>query len=84
MFIATTAGNNLPSELEDSLLDLSTDRTLHTGFASNPLDEFWWSIAGEYPGLSDIVLHKLIPFGSSYLCEYFCRTYIKNVYPCQA
>lgn len=77
-FIAS--GNHLPSELEDALLDLASDRTLKTLFESKPLDEFWLMVAGEYPGLSKAAMEKRIPFGSTYLCEntFSTLTYIKN------
>lgn len=79
-FIATTTGSNLSSGLQDSLLDLSSDRTLRAAFVSTPLDEFWLSVAGEYPGLSEIALDELIPFASTYLCEatFSSLTCIKN------
>lgn len=79
------SSNNLPSELEDALIELSSDRTLQTLFASKTLDEFWLSIAQEYPGLSKAAMDILTPFGSTYLCEktFSSLAYIKNKYRCR-
>ena len=78
----TSSARHLSSELEDALLDLSSDRTLKTAFASSTLEEFWLSVAAEYPGLSKAAIDILIPFGSTYLCEktFSSLTFIKNKY----
>ncbi|CAK6976626.1 hypothetical protein NHX12_017462 [Scomber scombrus] len=79
------SSNDLSSELEDALLELSSDRTIQTSFASKTLDEFWLSVAQEYPGLSKAAMDILTPFGSTYLCEktFSSLTYIKNKYRCR-
>ncbi|CAK6968949.1 hypothetical protein NHX12_034281 [Scomber scombrus] len=59
------SSNDLSSELEDALLELSSDRTIQTLFASKTLDEFWLSVAQEYPGLSKAAMDILTPFGST-------------------
>ncbi|XP_030289596.1 zinc finger BED domain-containing protein 5-like [Sparus aurata] len=50
-FTASTA-HHLSSELQDALLDLSSDRTLQTAFSACTLEEFWLSVATEYAALS--------------------------------
>ncbi|KAJ3595432.1 hypothetical protein NHX12_004736 [Muraenolepis orangiensis] len=79
------SSNNLPSELEDALIELSSDRTLQASFASKTLDEFWLSVVQEYPGLSKAAMDILTPFGSTYLCEktFSSLAYIKNKYRCR-
>lgn len=42
-FTVTTT-NHLTSDLEDALVELSSDRTLKTAFISKTLDEFWISV----------------------------------------
>ncbi|XP_042858681.1 zinc finger BED domain-containing protein 5-like [Penaeus japonicus] len=78
----TATGDHLSSDMEDELLELSSDRTLQTSFGSTTLDEFWISVANEYPVLSKAAMDVLIPFGSTYLCEktFSALTYIKNKY----
>ncbi|XP_066978814.1 zinc finger BED domain-containing protein 5-like [Macrobrachium rosenbergii] len=41
----TATGEHLSSDMEDELLELSSDRTLQASFGSTTLDEFWISIA---------------------------------------
>ncbi|KAJ3595388.1 hypothetical protein NHX12_004692 [Muraenolepis orangiensis] len=79
------SSNNLASELEDALIELSSDRTLQASFASKTLDEFWLSVVQEYPGLSKAAMDILTPFGSTYLCEktFSSLAYIKNKYRCR-
>ena len=78
----TATGDHLSSDMEDELLELSSDRTLQASFGSTTLDEFWISIAREYPRLSMAAMDVLLPFGSTYLCEktFLALTYIKNKY----
>ncbi|XP_064083891.1 zinc finger BED domain-containing protein 5-like [Macrobrachium nipponense] len=78
----TAPGNHSSSDLEEVLLELSSDRTLRLKFESTTFNEFWISVSEEYPGLSKAALNILTPFGSTYLCEttFFALTYIKNKY----
>ncbi|GAA6081482.1 SCAN domain-containing protein 3-like [Tachysurus ichikawai] len=80
-FSVTTA-NHLASDMEDALIELSTDQTLRTAFDGKTLDEFWVSVALEYPQLSKAALDVLMQFGSTYLCEktFSALTYIRNKY----
>lgn len=76
----TAKANHLTSDMEDALIELSSDRTLRALFDSKRLDEFWISVRNEYPQLSAAALNTLMPFGSTYLCEktFSELTYIKN------
>ncbi|CAL9702155.1 unnamed protein product [Knipowitschia caucasica] len=76
----TATANHLPCDMEDALIELSSDRTLKTLFPSKTLDEFWILVKDEYPQLSKAALEALMPFGSTYLCEktFSALTYIKN------
>lgn len=76
----TATANHLTCDTEDTLIELSSDRTLRTHFDSKTLDEFWISVKDEYPQLSKAALDTLMPFGSTYLCEktFSALTYIKN------
>ncbi|XP_066968258.1 zinc finger BED domain-containing protein 5-like [Macrobrachium rosenbergii] len=78
----TAPGNHLSSDLEEALLELSSDRTLRLKFGSTTLNQFWISASEEYPGLSKAALNILTLFGSTYLCEttFSALTYIKNKY----
>ncbi|XP_040582761.1 protein FAM200A-like [Lepeophtheirus salmonis] len=77
-----TRAYHLTSDLEDALVELSSDRTLQAAFNTKTLVEFWISVEREYPQLSKAAMHLLIPFGSTYLCEktFSALTYIKNKY----
>ncbi len=78
----TSTAQHLPSELQDALLDLSSDRTLQTAFLACTLEEFWLSVATEYTALSKAATDVLFPFVSTYLCEktFSALTYMKNKY----
>uniref|UniRef100_A0A3Q1AGL5 HAT C-terminal dimerisation domain-containing protein n=1 Tax=Amphiprion ocellaris TaxID=80972 RepID=A0A3Q1AGL5_AMPOC len=80
-FTVTTT-SHLSSDMEDALVELSSDRTLMSAFNSKPLSEFWISVQKEYPQLSRAALDILTPFGCSYLCEktFSAPMYIKNKY----
>ncbi len=77
-----TRANHLTSDLEDALVELSSDRTLKTVFNSKTLAEFWISVEREYPQLSKAAMDVLMPFCTTYLCEntFSALTYIKNKY----
>ncbi len=78
----TSTAQHLPSELQDALLDLSSDRTLQTAFSACTLEEFWLSVATEYTALSKAATDILFPFASTYMCEktFSALTYMKNKY----
>ena len=80
-FTVTTT-QHLSTDLEDALVELSSDRTLKTAFDSMPLAEFGISVENEYPQLYTAAMDVLIQFASTYLCEktFSALTYIKNKY----
>ncbi len=65
--LTVTRANHLTTELEDALLELSSDRTLKTAFNSKTLAEFWISVEKENPQLSKTTMDVLMPFGTTYL-----------------
>ncbi len=77
-----TRENHLTSDLEDALVELSSDRTLKTMFNSKTLAEFWISVEREYPQLSKAAMDVMMQFCTTYLCEktFSALTYIKNKY----
>nr|XP_054594228.1 SCAN domain-containing protein 3-like [Nothobranchius furzeri] len=77
-----TSTHHLSSDIEDALVELSSDRTLKSAFNSKMLAEIWISVEREYPQLSKAAIDILMPFGSTYLCEktFSTLTYIKNKY----
>ncbi|XP_070409531.1 zinc finger BED domain-containing protein 5-like [Nothobranchius furzeri] len=62
-----TSTHHLSSDIEDALVELSSDRTLKSAFNSKMLAEFWISVEREYPQLSKAAIDILMPFGSTYL-----------------
>uniref|UniRef100_A0A8C6SUE5 HAT C-terminal dimerisation domain-containing protein n=1 Tax=Neogobius melanostomus TaxID=47308 RepID=A0A8C6SUE5_9GOBI len=82
---ASSNAPHLPSELQDALLELSSDRTLQSVFPTRTLEEFWLSVAPEYPALAQAATNVLYLFASTYLCEktFSALTFIKNKYRSQ-
>ncbi|XP_076308575.1 zinc finger MYM-type protein 6-like [Tachypleus tridentatus] len=54
---------------QESLIELSCDKTLKTKFDSKKITEFWISVKKDYPFLNAKAQRILIPFATSYLCE---------------
>ncbi len=48
---------HLPTNLEDALLELSSDRTLKSLFSNSTLPEFWIAVADEYTELSRAAMY---------------------------
>jgi len=60
---------DLPATAVEQLIELSFDKT-HQGLHSRvPVEEFWFGVRDEYPEISLCALKRLVPFGSTYLCE---------------
>jgi hypothetical protein len=57
------------AELEN-LIDVRNDVSLKSRFTEDGVSKFWISIKHLYPDLSKKAVKSLLPFGSSYLCEY--------------
>ncbi|XP_060879137.1 protein FAM200A-like [Metopolophium dirhodum] len=52
---------------EIQLLELSSDKLLEQ---SKNLNQFWISLRNEYPNLYEEAIKKLVPFATTYLCEF--------------
>lgn len=60
---------DLPTTAVEQLIELSYDKT-HQGLHSRvSVEEFWFGARDEYPEISLCALKRLVPFGSTYLCE---------------
>ncbi|XP_067303566.1 zinc finger BED domain-containing protein 5-like [Pseudorasbora parva] len=68
-FITESTDNNIPTRLQENLLDVSSDRGLKMRYSETNLSQFWWDVEKEYPYLGKHALNELLPFGSTYLCE---------------
>jgi len=68
-FMTESTENNIPTRLQENLLDVSSDRGLKMGYTETSLTQFWCDVENEYPDLGKHALNELLPFGSTYLCE---------------
>ena len=59
----------LPVNLQEILLEVSTDRRLQLKLSAVSLTEFWTFVKQEHPDLGDEALEHLQLFASTYLCE---------------
>uniref|UniRef100_W5NNX5 HAT C-terminal dimerisation domain-containing protein n=1 Tax=Lepisosteus oculatus TaxID=7918 RepID=W5NNX5_LEPOC len=75
----TNAGCQLSSDQQDTILELSSDRTLKAAFSSTPLAQLWLLAVAEYPKLSRLAI-TVCTLASTWLCEttFSVLTYIKN------
>lgn len=55
---------------QENLIDLKNDIVHKNSFAEKELSAFWMSLRNEYPQLTKSAIRSLLPFGSSYLCEF--------------
>lgn len=61
---------NLPSCECDMLADIASDRALKQCFIEKSLQNFWVHVQAEYPALSERALKHLLPFPTTYNCEF--------------
>ena len=59
----------LPVNLQEILLQVSTDRGLQLKLNAVSLTEFWTFVKQEHPDLGDEALEHLLSFASTYLCK---------------
>ena len=59
----------LPVNLQEILLEVSTDRGLQLKLSGVSLTEFWTFVKQEHPDSGDEALEHLLPFASTYLGE---------------
>ena len=69
-FLLNSEAPNLPLAEKESLIDLKTDLVSKAAFNEKEVSEFWIFFINQYPELSKIAIKALLPFGSSYLCEF--------------
>lgn len=67
---ASFESTDLTTEEEEQLIDLRNDQYHKSMFPDKNLDEFWLSIKKPYPALSLKVVRILVPFASSWFCEF--------------
>jgi hypothetical protein len=63
----------IADDLQDNIIDMTTDRRFQTIFNEKSLSEFWCEVSEDYPSLGRSAVTALLPFGSTYLCE---RTFL--------
>ncbi|XP_041092237.1 SCAN domain-containing protein 3-like [Polyodon spathula] len=68
-FMTESTNNNIPTRLQENLLDVSSDRGLKMRCSETTLSQFWCDVEKEYSDLGKHALNELLPFGSTYLCE---------------
>lgn len=61
---------DLTTEEEEQLIDLKNDRVHKSTFEKKDNAEFWISLQTEYPELCLKAVKILLPFASSYICEF--------------
>ena len=61
---------NLTTTEDEQLIDLRNDKFYVTTFSEKNLDEFWLSVENLYPAISLKAVKILLPFASSWLCEF--------------
>ena len=59
---------NILNNIQEELTDLKADRTLKLKLEI-PLGIFRFSVRSEYPAISEIAVHMLLQFSTTYLCE---------------
>lgn len=62
--------SNLSCEEEEELIELRNDKFHRLGFAEKSLDEFWLSLKQLFPALSLKAVKIILPFASSWFCEF--------------
>lgn len=59
----------IPINMKEQLIEISSDGMLKLQFFSQNPDEFWTTKMQEYPQLANEAVKCLVPFVTSYLCE---------------
>ena len=71
----TIPDNN--SRTQDELIELINDGYAKEIFEREELSTFWSLMKDSYPTLTTIVLRKLLPFATTYLCQSFFPLFYK-------
>ena len=69
---ATNEISNLTTEEEEQLIELKFDKLYRSTFTDMNLDEFWLSVKKSYPLIYLKAVKILLPFSSSWFCEFGC------------
>lgn len=68
-FLLSEHEKTLPICLKETLIEVCADRGLKLLFESSNVTRFWSSLKKDHPDLGNMASEKLLPFGSTYLCE---------------
>ena len=61
---------NLSTDEEEQLIELQNNCIYRSSFSEENLNDFWLSVVKKYPFLSIKAIKILLPFASSWLCEF--------------
>jgi hypothetical protein len=59
----------IADDLQDNIIDMTTDLRFQTIFKEKSLSEFWCEVSKDYPSLGRSAVTALLPFGSTYLAK---------------
>jgi hypothetical protein len=59
----------ITDDLQDNIIDMTTDLRFQTIFKEKFLSELWCEVSKDYSSLGQSAVTALLPFGSTYLCE---------------
>nr|KAF6433881.1 hypothetical protein HJG59_008931 [Molossus molossus] len=65
----TVKVEDVPETAQEELIELINSDAARTVFSTIPITKFWIKCLQSYPILSETVLHLLLPFATTYLCE---------------
>jgi hypothetical protein len=59
----------IADDLQDDIIDMTTNRQFQTIFKEKSLSEFWCEVRKFYPSPGRSAVMALLPFASTYLCK---------------
>ncbi|XP_034288737.2 protein FAM200B [Pantherophis guttatus] len=65
----TVKVEDVPETAQEEFIELINSNAARTDFTTMPVTKFWIKYLQSYPVLSETVLHLLLPFPTTYLCE---------------
>ena len=60
---------SLTAAEREQFIEMVSDETLKLKLNSSSVTKFWISVRDEFPAIANKAINKLLPFGSTYLCE---------------